>query len=237
MVNLADYSLIIFDKDGTLIDFDYMWGHWVTELARRLQNYTGLPVSAELFRAMGFDPVTERVLAEGKLAVTPMILLRALAVDMLEKLSLPSLLAEASVARAWFVPDPVALARPFADLPHLFGQLRRHGLKIAVATTDDREPTAATLAGLGVSHFIDSLLCADDHIPVKPAPDMILTICQRLNLPPARAIMVGDSIADMQMGRAAQAGLSLGVLSGVSSAEILRPHADLLLPSIADLLP
>jgi len=235
MVDLSAYSLIIFDKDGTLIDFDYMWGHWVTELARRLETYTGRPVSADLFKAMGFDPVTGRVLADGKLAVTPMILLRALAVDVLEKLSLPSPVAEETVAHAWLIPDPVALARPFADLLALFGHLHRQGLKIAVATTDDREPTEATLAGLGVSHFIDAMLCADDHIPVKPAPDMILTLCQRLNLPPARAIMVGDSIADMQMGRAAGA-FCLGVLSGVSSTEILQPHADLILPSIAHLL-
>ena len=32
--------LVIFDKDGTLIHFDAMWGGWVTELARRLEAET-----------------------------------------------------------------------------------------------------------------------------------------------------------------------------------------------------
>ena len=32
---------IIFDKDGTLIDFDFMWGRWTLQLAERLQTVTG----------------------------------------------------------------------------------------------------------------------------------------------------------------------------------------------------
>jgi phosphoglycolate phosphatase len=40
----------------------------------------------------------------------------------------------------------------------------------------------------------------------------------------------------MRMGRAAQAGLVIGVLSGVSPREVLAPLADRVLPSIATLL-
>jgi phosphoglycolate phosphatase-like HAD superfamily hydrolase len=38
------------------------------------------------------------------------------------------------------------------------------------------------------------------------------------------------------MGRRAGAGLVVGVLSGVSPAELLAPHADALLYSVADLV-
>ena len=48
--------------------------------------------------------------------------------------------------------------------------------------------------------------------------------------------VVGDSPADLAMGRAAGAGLLVGVLSGVGTAADLEPLADLMLPSVAGLL-
>ncbi len=49
--------------------------------------------------------------------------------------------------------------------------------------------------------------------------------------------MVGDTLADMGMGRSAKLGQTVGVLSGVGSVKDLEPHADHLLPSIESLLP
>jgi phosphoglycolate phosphatase-like HAD superfamily hydrolase len=34
---------IIFDKDGTLIDFDAMWGGWVVYLAEQIKTVSVLP--------------------------------------------------------------------------------------------------------------------------------------------------------------------------------------------------
>ena len=48
--------------------------------------------------------------------------------------------------------------------------------------------------------------------------------------------MIGDTTADMRMGRAAGVGFNIGVLSGVGSAALLAPLADVLLPSVAQLL-
>lgn len=229
-------ALVIFDKDGTLIDFKAMWTGWEVEFARRLEAAASRPIKDRLFRAMGYDPATGQTRVDGPLAVWPMGALRALSVDVLQEAGLPPAAAEAAVATAWFVPDPVALARPLADLPALFRALREQGIKIAVATTDDRDPTEATLRSLGVAPLVERCVCADDGLPVKPAPDAVLALCHDLGVVPARTMLVGDSVADMQMGRAAGVGLNVGVLSGVSTEDFLAPHADLLLPSIAALL-
>jgi phosphoglycolate phosphatase-like HAD superfamily hydrolase len=248
-------KLIIFDKDGTLIDFDAMWGAWITELARRLEaacaklkiehvksrnGPTQYPdqfsITERLFQVMGFDPAAGRVTAGGRLAVTPMAGLYALTVDLVRDVGIPPVAAEQVVAAAWYIPDPVALARPLVDLPALFGALRARGIRIAVATSDDRTPTEMTLAGLGVADLVSAVIGADDGVAVKPAPDMVLSLCRVLGIIPARVAVVGDAVDDLEMGRAAGAGLVVGVLSGVSTAALLAPHADVVIPSVADLI-
>ncbi|MGH2523255.1 MAG: HAD family hydrolase [Anaerolineales bacterium] len=49
-------------------------------------------------------------------------------------------------------------------------------------------------------------------------------------------MIVGDALADLQMGRAAGVGLVVGVLTGASSAELLEPLADKVLESVEDLV-
>lgn len=229
-------GLIIFDKDGTLIDFDAMWGGWLAGLARRLEAQTGLALTTELFELMEYDPHGGRINPQGRLAIAPMAELWQEIVSLLQRRGLNNSAAAELLAAVWQPPDPVELARPLTDLAALFSRLCQQGLKIAVATSDDREPALATIAGLGLSEWVDAVVAADDNLASKPAPDMVLRLCHQLEVPPARAVVVGDTTADLQMGRAAGAGLVIGVLSGVSGGELLAPHADLLLNSVAELI-
>ncbi len=232
----TDLKAIVFDKDGTLIDFNAMWGDWITDLARHLEAAAYISIAPQLFRAVGFDSATGAVATDGPLAVATMVELRALAGEVLRAAGLTSASAAAAIQAGWYIPDPVTLARPLADLPVLFNAVRARGLRIAVATTDDRAPTLATLAALGVASLVDALACGDDGRPIKPAPDAILALCRQLGIAPAQVAMVGDTTADLRMGRAAGVGLNIGVLSGVGSAEALTPLADVLLSSVAELM-
>lgn len=230
-------ALIIFDKDGTLIHFEAMWGAWAIDLAQKLEAITGRSMAERLYQALDFYVDTGQIAPHGALSVTPMAGLRRLAVQVLiGEVGLAPVAAESAVAQVWRTPDPVATAHPLADLQILFSTLRAHGLKIAVATSDDRAPTVATLAKLGLADFVAALACGDDGIAIKPEPEMVLTLCRTLAVPPSKTVMVGDNTADLKMGHAARVGLTVGVLSGVSSAEILTPHADLILPSVAELI-
>lgn len=226
---------IIFDKDGTLIDFDAMWGGWVVYLAEQLHLISGLIVREPLCLAMGFDDENKKVLAHGKLAATPMHLLYRLTIDVMQSLGLSAEKAEKVVEEGWCIPDPVLLAKPFTDTRALFGILHNEGIKIAIATTDDRAPTQAMIEAFDIEEYLSTMVCADDGIKAKPAPDMVLTICERMGIDPTKAMVVGDTTADLKMARAAGAGLVVGVLSGVSSAKDLIPYADVLIESVDEL--
>src|SRR5512134_351607 len=87
---------IIFDKDGTLIDFDAMWGSWTLQLADRLQVSTGLDVRRALCECYGYDIASRKILPDGKLTCTPMWRLRELMVGVIESSGLSA--TEASCA-------------------------------------------------------------------------------------------------------------------------------------------
>lgn len=234
---LDGIDLLIFDKDGTLIEFHLMWGAWVDALASRLESAAGLPLRAGLYPLLGVDPGTGRVHAHGLLAATPMARIRELVEAYVNGAGAGPALAATAVEAAWHAPDPVALAQPVTDLQTLFARLRPRIRLFAIATSDDRVPTERTLEALGVAAALAGLACADDGIPTKPAPDPVLHLCALLGVPPARTAVVGDSPADLRMGRAAGVARTIGVLTGVGDTAALEPFADVVLGSIAELAP
>jgi len=226
---------IIFDKDGTLIDFDAMWGGWVVYLAGQLREVSGLDVREALCLAMGYDEANKKVLAHGMMAASPMSKLYQLTVEVMQAQGLSSEKAEQVVKDGWCIPDPVISAKQFTDTRDLFYKLANLKLKIGIATSDDRAPTQAMIEAFDIEEYISTMVCADDGIPAKPAPDMVTTICQRMNVDPSKVIVIGDTTSDLKMARAAGAGLGIGVLSGVSSAKDLIPYANVIIDSVDDL--
>ncbi len=234
---LDGIELVVFDKDGTLIDFHAMWGGWALEFGRRLDGSTRRPVAGDVFAAIGFDPASGLVRAGAPLAVATMAEIAELSAAVIRRWCPSVAAARRAVESAWFEPDPVATAVPTADLGELFGRLRDGGRRIAVATTDDRAPTEATLRALGIREQVSALACGDDGVGVKPHPAMLLAICATVAIPPDRTAVVGDTPADLAMGRSAGAGRVIGVLTGVGNRTELEPIADAVLGSIEELAP
>jgi phosphoglycolate phosphatase-like HAD superfamily hydrolase len=235
---LDGIELAIFDKDGTLIDFHAMWGDWVGNLADALSAAHGEPLHEIVYTMMGVDRATGRVMPHGALAATPMARLREALVESLTAGGVAAAEARTLVAATWHSPDPVTLAHPITDLVALFEALGARGIRVAVATSDDRDPTERTLAHLGLGHLVEAIACADDGRPVKPDPAAVRWICEALGVGPARAAVIGDARADLAMGRAAGAGRVIGVLTGASDRATLEAAgADVILESVAELLP
>ena len=182
-VAAVEPALIVFDKDGTLIDFHAMWSTWIKELARRLEVAAGVQLAADLFKVMNFDPAADRVISDGQLALTPLSGLRALTIDVLRAAGLSQEAAETVMAESWFNPDPVSTVVPLADLRNLFEVFSSYGIKIAIATSDDHASTEAMVSALNLSALVDVIVCADDGLVIKRAPDLILSICRRLDVP------------------------------------------------------
>ncbi len=234
-LDLTGIDTIIFDKDGTLIDFHAMWGGWARQIGDRLDDVIRRPVSLDVYATIGFDPTTGRVAPGGLLATGTMAGIEETVARVLRRWCPSIAAARRATAAAWLVPDPAGLAVPLGDLPSLFRRLRADGRRLAVITNDDRAPTDATLRALGIRESVEAMVCGDDGFAVKPAPDAVIAVCHAFRTEPSRVAVVGDTPADVAMAREAGAGLVVGVRSGIGTDDDLAT-ADVVVDSVDGLL-
>lgn len=244
-----DADLVIFDKDGTLIDFAELWAHYTTSIVEALvKEAVGISAAAtknesqlraDLYAILGYDPTARRFDTQSPVLTAPLPTIYTLAAGVLYRHGWGWLDAELQVDRT-FTPimnEPLTheMIRSTAALPMLFGALGEAGVQIAVITSDDRTPTQTALRWLEVLDHVAFVACADDPYPFKPSPEAIWAACQELGVNLARTVMVGDSTTDMLMGERAGVGLRVAVLTGLMDATILTPHAHVVLDSIGDI--
>lgn len=234
-----DPKLVVLDKDGTLILFDDMWRAWFERILAEIEREVALSEATRegLAATLGYDAVTGDWDPFGPLTIASTREIGLLIAGLLYRYhALPWDRAVLTVDRAEKAAraslSVEQLAKPIGDVRGLLQRLADSGVTLALATTDDRAPTERALRALGIERFFAAVVCGDEGIPLKPAPDMALEICRRLGVAPAEAIMVGDTLADLAMAREAGFQQAVGVASGALTAEELAPHADVVIPDI-----
>jgi phosphoglycolate phosphatase len=81
--------------------------------------------------------------------------------------------------------------------------LQAIGIRLAVISNKNEFLSNLILQQLGIHHFFD-IICGGDSFPeMKPSPLPLLRVIEQLGSAPEEAVMVGDSINDIQAGRLA----------------------------------
>lgn len=71
----------------------------------------------------------------------------------------------------------------------------------------------------------------------KPSSHPLMALCKQAGVSPQECIVVGDTSADMGMGRNSNAGLIVGVLSGSGTANhLFEKGAHLVVPDVSYLV-
>lgn len=112
-------------------------------------------------------------------------------------------------------------AKPFPGFVGLLQELRAAGIRLGVVTSKGQHETDTLLLDLGLGDLFDAVVGDDDMRPLKPHPAPVLEACRLLDVPPQRAIMVGDTTFDVGAGVGAGT-WTVGVLWGIHDAARLR---------------
>ncbi|CAI5437416.1 unnamed protein product [Caenorhabditis angaria] len=233
-LNNNGVKLIIFDKDGTLLDFHKMWLPYAENTVQLLEKATKLNVGPAVYKTLGVDILAGKV-SMGALAEKTLTGIREDVSLTLQTFGINPTEADSIVQGCVPEASPGQMA-PVCDLPKLFEVLKSMGILIAVCTADSRAATIDQMNKLGVTRFLDDVVCGNDvGIVPKPSPHCAIQICKRLNVELKEALMVGDTIADLKMGKVAGLRASVAVMTGVGTRDTLKEYSDYFLDDVSGL--
>ncbi|MCB1420892.1 MAG: HAD family hydrolase [Nitratireductor sp.] len=221
---------VLFDKDGTLIDFERTYGAATAQVLLALcQN--DVQLATRLAVPAGFN------LESHTFAPTSMII-AGTARDMAE--SWGNLIGEsdteALIARidALYLDFSRASVTLFADTTPALASLKGRGLPLGIATNDSEAGARDHAEQAGIHHFFDFFAGHDSGHGPKPGPGMVLAFAEASGFAPSEIAMVGDSLNDLNAASAAGA-VRIAVTTGIAAAEELAPASDHVLSGIGAL--
>jgi phosphoglycolate phosphatase len=221
---------ILFDKDGTFVDFQRTWAPAAAAVMRTLANGSA-PILEKLAKTLSFDLEGGKFLASspfiGGSIIEPVAAWGAILnetdhVALLRKVQ--GGLRRESLRHVAPIGDPVAVCR----------DLKANGLRLGIATNDGEAAARDQAGALGLLDFFDFIAGFDSGFGVKPGPGMVQAFASAMAFQPNEVILVGDTTHDLKAARAAGA-IAIAVLSGPATRDDLEAYADHILPSIAAL--
>ena len=218
---------VIFDKDGTLFDFQSTWGIWTAQVLARIAG-SDEALLRQLAQALGYDTHTQRVQPGSVIvAATPMEIAAVI----------HSYIPATGHAQICDWLNEEAETAPqvlVTDLHRLTAELRRMTLGLCVMTNDAETPARAHLASVQALDLFDFVIGSDSGFGAKPQAAPLLALADKMEIPASACVMVGDSTHDLHAGRAA--GMrTVAVLTGLAGADELAPLADAVLPDVSHL--
>lgn len=228
-VQMLDLDGLIFDKDGTLFEFSASWEAWAMALVLDLAEGDKSRASV-MGDAIGFHMESNSFRRDA-------IVITHTVGEIADTLTpLQTKLSSEEIARRMNAGAASAPMAPAVPLAPLLDTLRDGGICLGVATNDAEAPAQSHLEQAGIRDRFDFIAGCDSGFGGKPAPGQLLAFSEATGIAPERIAMVGDSTHDLEAGR--RAGMrTIGVLTGLASADDLAHLADVVLPDIGHIPP
>lgn len=193
------FDLIIFDWDGTLVDSI----DWIVHCLKKAAQLHGCNIpedrAAKDIIGLSIQNAMEKLF---------------LGIDQITQQKLIDCYSQE------FFSKQITEDDLFFGVTEMLQQFKQAGYKLAIATGKSHSSLNKAMQGTGLSDFFSITRCADQTAS-KPHPDMLEEIIKESGIKKTRAVMVGDSVHDMQM--AVNAGISsIAVSCGANSFEQLQ---------------
>lgn len=225
---IKNIELVIFDRDGTLIDLYAYWSWMIGKRAQIICRDLDLDAAhlKKLMFAMGIDEDNKRIRPDGPVGLKKREIVMQAAVGYLLSIGYPE--TSGICFKAFCETDRLSsdnlagIIKPINGVHELFLKLTDNKCRIAIATTDKTERARIAMDFLGLAKSIDFIVGEDSVKNCKPAPDMVNLILDSLGVDRSNAAMVGDALTDIEMGIRSGLKASIGVCSGITPGNKLR---------------
>ena len=231
---------ILFDKDGTLVDFFSLWLQAALAVTPAFLEENHIQPDKDMtdyvLRAMGVE--------DGK--VDPRVALayksyQEIAADICQALEKKGITLDPARVQEQLerlfdenVTGKNVSYTQVTDIKKMLRALKERGICVGLATADTMRSAKSCLKKLGAYQEFDYVGADDGVKRPKPEADMFLEFQHKFNLKPEEIAVVGDTYNDVAFARN-NGGIAIGVLSGVSSEEDFRGEADYILDSVKEL--
>ena len=236
-------TLIVFDKDGVLLDLNATWMPVITAMGAYLEDRCGGSTSKEvLLSLVGVDlipghPSGGEIRENSIFAAGTFAAMRDVWAEQEPKLipvfddidtyrnDINTIVMEtargATVAKGAVKDGLMAL--------------KSAGFKLGVATNDNTASAVINLEDLEIKDLFDIIICADSGYGRKPEGGGLLQACAATGIGPEAAIMVGDTATDFLAADDAGYKGFITIADSAPTAPDFIPRTDAVIASVAEL--
>lgn len=212
---------ILFDKDGTLLDFNRFWTPWATFVLEQLEKklasmgYSFIGNRDQVLgtrydmsgNVSGYDP-------QGPFAIATVSESTAVLAWQLYAAGMPwndavSYIRMISTQAMSTVKQDHA--HPVSGLIPFLTECREKGVRLGVVTADAKDTAELHLRWLGILDYFDVIIGYEQVKKSKPHPESMHAACAKLLISPQDCAVIGDSNGDMQMAKYAGAAIGIGI--------------------------
>ncbi len=229
---------VLFDKDGTLIDFCSLWVSAAVWSVGEIVRLNKLPIELTDYILDIIGVEGENIKPNGALAFK---VYEDIAKDICDGLATKNFILDSDnlTKQMVFYFEQYVLCNDvnyteIAALEPLLLELKGMGVYTGVATADTKDSTVHCLQQLKLDKEFNYIGTDDGAVKPKPQPDMIYRFMDLFSLDAQEVMMVGDTYNDIRFARNGGA-VAVGVLSGASNADDFKGEADYIVSSVAEI--
>lgn len=222
-------QLIVFDKDGTLMELGSVVVKLADDLINEFSSRTNVHVpKSEIKDAFGLvDDQLDRLMKSDRA--------KSIA-DRLRMLPNGDHMADWTLAKM----EHLSTDNEVDDIEIINGvkevliKLKDDGYKLAIVSADDTLSMDLFVDKFDIRQYFDLIVTSDNSNHQKPQGGLMEEMLEKLDVSKDKTVMVGDTEMDVMLGNNGGVAHVIGVLSGSGDRQDLR-NADEVLNSVADL--